>query len=198
LFKRVGLSDKAVQQHVEQHESKRKSRGRRGGRRRTAAKPPERPVGPVDQIAAETGAMQNIGERPADYFESSALILSGKKQVIDQADDTLGEPDHEKEVRQKRLAAGKAKQARREKADAAKKQGTGRTRPAPKPKPEAKPAAAEKPAPAAKSVEPPADEEKPKPARRRRAPRRRKPNGDDKPASRDVRPSESDDDSYVD
>ena len=102
LFERVGL----VEGKAEVPQTK-KPAPRRKVALRKPVKPKGRPIGLVDAVAVETGAIQNIGERAEDYFESVHTILDTSMDK-NAGDDTLGEPDHEKEVRHKRMAAGKA------------------------------------------------------------------------------------------
>lgn len=188
LFERVGLVDGS--------EAPAKAKKPAPARKTTAKKPVKpkgKPVGPVDAVAVETGAIQNIGERAEDYFESIHTILDSSFDT-NAGDDTLGEPDHEKEVRQKRMAAGKAAQKAGKAKPAAKPRRTStRTRkPAAKKAPGEATSSTAKPASAKPETAPPKDKTK------AAAKPRRRPAGKPKPQEKQGKQDFSSDDSYVD
>jgi adenylosuccinate lyase len=106
IFARVGLATPAKPVAVElEEDNQRRSRGRRGGRavqgKRTKASTPGRP-------GSDSGAFQNISERPSEWYESASVRGKQAPPPIDTPDETLGESDHQRDARQKRGAKRQA------------------------------------------------------------------------------------------
>jgi adenylosuccinate lyase len=111
IFERVGLTTPAkpaATAHTE--EAQRRSRGRRGGRavqaKRAKSATPGLPL-------SDGGAVQNISERPSEWYETASVRGKQLPPPIDQVDETLGESDHQRDARQKRGAKRQAGAASR-------------------------------------------------------------------------------------
>ena len=154
LFARVGLSEKDVA-----GDSGSKRRRRRGdGGRRSDDQPARAAQAPPLRDKDYTGPVQNIDERPSEWYESTSLITSGMYT----GDETLGEATHQK------------RPPRRD-SEQYKQQQTGKPRPR-------RPVGGKQPAQVkdsgsgsgqekSKEADSPQDKPKPKPTRRRRGSR---------------------------
>lgn len=106
IFARVGLTTPAKPAPAPAAEdAQRRSRGRRGGRavqaKRAKAATPGMPQ-------SDSGAFQNISERPSEWYESASVRGKQAPPPIDTPDETLGESDHQRDARQKRGAKRQA------------------------------------------------------------------------------------------
>ena len=156
IFERVGLSVPAAKARPEPKQEPKRGRGRR-------AKIVTQPA------ITEGGAVQNITERPSDWYETAALATNkGARPALDTPDDFLGEADHEREARlvRGRRRIAEAKSRRRAPA----RSGDEPAVPAATPpaKPAARPAAKTAAKPAAKPEAPAEAPAKAAPARGRR------------------------------
>jgi adenylosuccinate lyase len=101
IFERVGLIDAAAVKAEAPPQPVKAARGGRGRARRAPVAAPTLPP-PV-----ESGAVQNIAERPSDWYETAALTAKAGRTLIDAPDETLGEAEHQRDARQKRGAKRK-------------------------------------------------------------------------------------------
>ncbi len=167
LFKRVGLTEREAAEAA----GKRHHRGRN---RRSTDAPPERGG---SRGVPDNAPMQNINERPSEWYESSTLITAGRDgRWREEGDETRGEADHQKRPPRRDSPQGQALAAEKPKPRTTRGGARGgRSRvanPAPPVKPEA-PAKPEPPVLLASPEAPPLDgeSEADKPKRRRRGSR---------------------------
>jgi adenylosuccinate lyase len=138
LFKRVGLTER------EAADAAAGKRRRHRGRRSTDESGANREPGHGAPL--ETAPVQNISERPSEWYESATLITTGRDhRRYNEGDETLGEADHQKRPPRRDSPQGQALAAEKARSKAA-RGGRGPGKPvAPAPKP------------AAPDAEPPAD-----------------------------------------
>ncbi len=108
IFERVGLTTPAKPAQAQAQaaeDAQRRSRGRRGGRAVQAKRAKSATPG---SAANDSGAFQNISERPSEWYESAAVRGKQAPAPIDTPDETLGESDHQRDARQKRGAKRQA------------------------------------------------------------------------------------------
>ena len=166
IFARVGLVEAGAGEAAAPKAAATRGRGRASAARGPAAPRTRRtPAAPADQ-----GAVQNVSERPSEWYETASLVESKRKPALSPPDETLGEAEHQRAMR-------KARGARRSTSTpAGSRPGRSRSRVAAGPP-------AEK-APAAGAAEPPAEEAKPASRRRRPAKKEAPPAADAAPAEK--------------
>jgi len=170
IFARAGLVEAGAGEAAAPKAAATRGRGRASAARGPAAPRTRRAAAPA--APADQGAVQNVSERPSEWYETATLAERPRRGALSPADETLGEAEHQRAMR-------KARGARRSTSTpAGSRTGRGRSRAAAGPP-------AEK-APPAVAADPPADGAKP-------ASRRRKPAKKDVPPVADAAPVEKPD-----